>query len=286
MSDKWIKCIARGGNMMATTITAADLIEDARKRHRLGPAETRALGESLMAGLLLASNLKHGDRISISIRGDSFLRQAVVDANPDGTVRGFIISSDLARDTDGSRGPWQNGLLSIVRLRADEKEPYTGTVPNVTGHLAKDLTFYLSQSEQIPSAVGLAVNVTDKGAVDAAGAFMIQVMPGASMEEIKSVEQHINELQSLASHITKDSDPTKLLAHLFSDVTFTILEERPLKFECTCSRDRVVRALKLIGRTELQDMLNKDKGAAVNCDFCETKFSFNATELQAIIDEI
>lgn len=286
MSDKWIKCIARGGNMLATTITAADLIEEARKRHRLGPAETRALGEALMAGLLLASTLKSGDRISISVKGDNFLRQAVVDANPDGTVRGFIISSDIVGNPDVSRGPWQNGLLSVVRLKQNEKEPYTGTVPNVTGHLAKDLTFYLSQSEQIPSAVGLAVNLDDKGSVSTAGAFLIQVMPGATMEEIKSVEKHITEIQSLASHITKDSNPIKLLAHLFSDMTFTILDERPLTFECTCSKDRVKRALKLVGRAELSDMLAKDKGADVNCDFCGTKFSFNAAELQGLINEI
>lgn len=272
---------------MATTISAADLIEDARKRHRIGPTETRALGEALMAGLLLASNCKTGDRVSISVKGDNFLRQAVVDANPEGTVRGFIISSDIAGNTDFKLGPWQNGLLSVVRLRSNEKEPYTGTVPNVTGHLAKDLTFYLSQSEQIPSSVGLAVNIDEKtGAVTSAGAFLIQVMPGATLEEIKSVEQHIHEIHSLASHITKDFDPTKLLAHLFSDVTFTILESRPLQFECTCSKDRVIRALKMVGPTELQDMLLTDQGADVNCDFCGNKFNFSASDLQALIDEI
>src|SRR5690242_11329079 len=119
MSDKWIKCIARGGNMLATTITAADLIENARQRHRLGPAETRGLGEALMAGLLLASTCKQGERVSISVKGDNFLRQAVVDANPSGTVRGFIISRDIARESDTTRGPWQNGLLSVVRLKVN-----------------------------------------------------------------------------------------------------------------------------------------------------------------------
>lgn len=286
MADKWIKCIARGGNMLATTITAVDLIEDARKRHKLGPAETRALGEALMAGLLLASNCKAGDRVSISVKGDNFLRQAVVDANPTGSVRGFIISSDLVRNVDRTRGPWQNGLLSVVRLRSNEKEPYTGTVPNVTGHLAKDLTFYLTQSEQIPSAVGLAVNLDETGAVQSAGAFLVQVMPGATDEEIRSVETHISEIQSITTHLTQDNNPTKLLAHLFSDVTFTIIDERPLSFECNCTKDRVKRALKMVGKPELLDMIAKDRGAEVNCDFCGEQFKFSDSDLQEIIEEI
>jgi len=286
MSDKWIKCIARGGNLTATSISAAKLIEDARKRHRLGPAETKALGEALMAGLLLASNSKQGERVSLSIKGDHFLKQAIVDADPLGQVRGFVISRDLATDPDETKGPWQNGLLSVVRLRLNEKEPYTGTVPNLTGHLAKDLTFYLTQSEQIPSAVGLAVNLNDKGNIQSAGAFLIQVMPGAEPHEIQQVEKNLNALQGLAGKLEKDADPTHLLAQIFQDITFTILEEKPLQFECNCSRERVSRALKMLGTTELEDMAKKDDGAEVHCDFCATNYNFSAEELGALIEEI
>lgn len=286
MSDKWIKCIAIGGNMMATTITASDLIEDARKRHKLSRAETHGLGEALMGGLLLASTCKHGERVSLSIKGDRFFRQAIVDALPSGKVRGFIIARELEEDIDINMGPWQHGLLSVVRQKLNEKEPYVGTVPIITGYLAKDLTFYLTQSEQVPSAVGLAVNVGDNGSVESAGAFLVQAMPGATKKEITSVENNINHLQSLAAKIAKDSDPTRLLAQLFSDMTFTILDERPLQFECTCSKQRVTDALKMLGRAELQDMLAKDKGAEVGCDFCSTKFSYDAKELQALIDSL
>jgi molecular chaperone Hsp33 len=283
MADKWIKCIAPGGNMVATAITGADLIEDARKRHRLGPAETKALGEALMAGLLLASTCKKGERVSLSVKGDHFLRQAIVDANPEGTVRGFVVSRDLAGTSDSTRGPWQNGLLSVVRLKLKEKEPYTGTVPVVTGHLAKDLTFYLSQSEQVPSSVGLAVNLGEDGRVESAGAFLVQVLPGATMTEIAAVEENIQELESLAKAIRADSDPTRLLARIFDEMPFTILEEKPLVFECTCSRKRVTRALLLLGQAELQDMLEKDNGAKIHCDFCGTSFNYDAEELKNLL---
>lgn len=285
-NDKWIKCIARAGNLNATAITAKDLIENARKRHKLGSAETKALGEVLMAGLLLASTCKTGERVSISVKGNGVFRQAIADADPSGNVRGFIVSTDIAGELDQKMGPWQSGLLSVVRLKKNEKEPYVGTVPIITGHLAKDLTFYLSQSEQIPSAVGLAVNLDEEGKVESAGAFLVQVMPGASKAEILMVESNIDHLESLASRIEEDSDPTKLLGRIFEDLSFALLEERRLRFECNCSKDRVTRALKLVGKAELNDMIAKDNGAEVNCDFCGSKFSYSADDLQKIINDI
>lgn len=284
MSDKWIKCIAIGGNLVATSITAQDLIEDARKRHKLNRVETRVLGECLMGGLLLASTAKPGERVSLSLKGDKFFRQSMVDASPSGKVRGFVISKDFEGDIDVNQGPWQHGLLSVVRQKLNEKEPYVGTVPIVTGYLAKDLTFYLSQSEQIPSSVGLAVNVAKDGHVESAGAFLVQVLPGATKKEIDLLEQNINQLQSLASTVANDSDPTKLLAQIFDEVSFTILDERPLRFECTCSKEKVSRALMLLGRAELEVMLEEDQGATVNCDFCATSVVLNETELQELID--
>lgn len=286
--DRWIKCISQGGHLNATAIKGTALIQEAARRHRQSPAEIKALGEAMLAGLLLASASRPGERVSLSVRGDKFLRQAVVDATPHGTVRGFVITRDLVGELDQTRGPWQNGLLSVVRSKegaadAVPGEPYVGTVPNVTGHLAKDLTFYLTQSEQVPSSVGLAVNVDAKGVVESAGAFLIQVMPGAGEREVRMVEQNINALQSLASQIQTSADPTVLLAKIFNDITFMILEERPLKFECNCSRERVARALRMLGKEELLDMIDSDRGAQVHCDFCAKDYNFAVEDLAGII---
>lgn len=295
-NNKWIKSIAKGGNVAATAIIATELVEDARIRHNLqrtgdpkSPSEAKALGEALIAGLLLASNCKSGERISLSVKGDHYLKQTLVDANPNGTARGFVLArtdqstNSFPDSTDKTKGPWQNGLLSVVRLKQNEKEPYVGTVPTVTGHLAKDLTFYLLQSEQIPAAVGLAVSQDKTGKIDAAGGFLVQVVPGATRKEITRIEQNINKLQALAKEIAKNQDPTVLLGQIFDDMTFMILEEKPLRFECTCSKDRILRALNLLGPVELMDMMSKDHGAKVHCDFCSKLYDLSEKDLSDII---
>lgn len=279
MADRWVKCIARSGNLRATAITAADLVESARRRHKIGYAETKGLGEALMGGLLLASTCKRGERVSLSIKGEKFFRQAMVDASPSGTVRGFVVAKELQESIDPELGPWQTGLLSVVRLKENEKEPYVGTVPILTGFLAKDLTFYLSQSEQIPSSVGFAIDIGADGKVENAGAFLVQAMPGATEEDRAAVEQNISAIQW-------DADPTKLLAQIFQDTTFSLLEEKLLSFECNCSKDRIIRALKMLGRAELEDMVDKDKGAEVHCDFCSENYHFSIPELETVLGEM
>ncbi len=279
---------------MATAITAKTLIDEAQKRHALAhptnkshPSPVQALGESLIAGLLLSSNCKAGERISLSVKGEGFLKHVLVDALPDGSVRGFLISRAAeVPPVDSTLGPWQKGLLSVVRLKLGEKEPYVGTVPIVTGHLAKDLTFYLLQSEQIPAAVGLAVNFDRSGKVESAGGFLVQVVPGASKKEIARIEQNINKLQSLAREIAKNSDPTVLLGQIFDDMTFIILDEKPLRFECSWSKERIVRALMLLGKDELRDMMSQDHGAKVHCDFCSKLFDISESELDQIIKQL
>lgn len=278
-TDKWVKCIAKGGNMIATAITAKGLVEEGRRRHKTRGAETRGLGEALLGALLLGSTCKTGERVSLSLKGNKFFRQAIADATPEGTVRGFVIAKEYEGDLNFELGPWQEGLLSIARLKANEKEPYVGTVPLITGHLAKDLTYYLSQSEQIASSVGIAVNVADDGHIKEAGAFLVQALPGADKREVDLVDRNIQHLQSLAARLSSDTDPTKLLATIFDDTSFVIIGEQALKFECNCSRDRVIRALAMVGKAELDDMAAKDKGATVTCDFCGEVYTITEKEL-------
>lgn len=291
--DKWIKCIAQGGNIHATVIVAKDFINEARKKHGLGKLETKRLGEAMLAGLLLSSTMKQGERLSLSIKGDHVLKQVVVDVDPnhffeDGiaaSTRGFLITREVTVESDPEKGPWQNGILTLVRLKLDQKEPYVGSVPVLTGHVAKDITFYLSQSEQIPSAVGIAINMNDDGEVTSAGAFIAQVMPGALPAEVKILEMNLFSMEKFEKQLENGSGPTQILENVFTDMAFTETEERPIRFFCECTRVRVMNAIMLLGKTEILDMIEKDNGAEVRCDFCSVNYKFNIQELEALIPE-
>lgn len=289
-ADRWIKIIASSGSVRGVAIQATQLVQSMADLHGASGKVAEGFGEAIMGALLLSSYSKQGERINLNIQGSGYVRQALVDAYPDATVRGYVVgrstAPDLATVEGPETGPWGTGVLSVLRTKTEDRnQPYIGTVPMITGHLAKDLTFYWVQSEQVPSAVGLAVIMKD-AKVLAAGGFLIQAMPGATPTEISTIEQHIHEIQSLAGELAEDADPLHLLSRIFQSTAFAILEERPLTFKCNCSWERVYRALTLIGVEELKAMLKEDQKASVRCDFCTKDYEVEAEELQQMIDKV
>jgi molecular chaperone Hsp33 len=284
-SSRWIKCISTHGNIRGVAIEATELVQSLADLHNLKGHAARGLGEAIMGALLISSYCKQGQRINLNIQGTGYFQQALVDAFPDGTVRGYIIERDVIGNLDPEIGPWGTGLLSVLRTKDEAGgKPYIGTVPLLTGHLAKDLSFYWVQSEQIPSAVGLAVNL-EGDRVTSAGAFLVQALPGASPAEVKMVEQHIQEIHSLAERMAEDSRPLQLLSQIFQSTAFMVVEERELHFKCNCSWDRVQRALALIGVEELNSMLLEDQLAVVRCDFCEKEYRVDESMLKQLIQQ-
>lgn len=284
-SDRWIKCIASQGNIRGVAIHATALARSMAQMHGLKGAPAQALGEAVIAALLVASYCKNKERINLNIQGSGNIKQALVDAYPDGTVRGYVLErgADEISIEFEKQGPWGAGVLSILRTKQEQNEqPYIGTVPLLTGHLAKDLTFYWAQSEQVPSAVGLAVQMNGDE-IAAAGGFLVQAMPGASAEELNSIEGHINEIDSLAQQLAENANPLALLSQIFQDSTFILVEEKELQFRCDCSWERVNRALTLVGVAELQSMLSEDSSASVRCDFCAKEYLVDADGLKKLI---
>ena len=286
--DQWIKIIATTGNIRGVAIQAGTLVQSLCELHQVNGNAAQGFGEAIMGALLISSYCKSGERVNLNIQGSGYIRQALVDAYPDGSVRGYVSARteepDLSTAEGEPIGPWGAGMLSVLRTKEGQAQPYIGTVPLVTGHLAKDLTFYWAQSEQVPSAVGLAVNF-ENGKVVNAGGFLIQALPGASPVEVAAIERHINDLESLASQIAKNADPLLLLSHIFQSMAFVIIEKKALSFKCQCSWERVQRALALVGVSELQAMLKEDNKAVVRCDFCTKEYEVGSEELQEMIDD-
>ncbi len=287
--SRWIKCISTHGNLRGVALQASDVVRDLTDRHGLKGMGSRGLGEAAVAALLVASSCRQGERVNLNIQGSGFFQQGLVDAYPEGIVRGYVVERPGAHSEEflriaGDLGPWGTGILSVLRTRLEEaNRPYIGTVPLVTGHLAKDMTFYWVQSEQIPSSVGIAINLDEDGRISSAGGFLIQALPGASIAEVKEVEVHIQEIQSLAERIAHEENPIHLLSQIFQSTAFMVVDERPLRFECNCSWTRVERALTLLSGSDLRAIIRDDGKASVRCDFCASEYLVEAAMIEKMI---
>lgn len=278
------------GTIRVFACITTELVNKAQQIHHTYPVATAALGRTLTAAAMMgASGLKNeDDSMTIQIKGDGPLGFVVAVTGADAKVRGYVANPYVERplnekgklDVGGAIG---QGYLSVVR-DLGLKEPYVGQVPLVSGEIAEDITMYYAQSEQTPTATGLGVLVDTDNSCIAAGGFMIQLMPGATDETAKKLEEILDKIPPVTTMIHEGATVDDLIFAVTDgfDMLIENKEEHPA-YECKCSKERMEQALISIGEEELRGIIEEQGEAELNCQFCDNKYKFNKEELEELL---
>ena len=165
------------------------------------------------------------------------------------------------------------------------KEPYRGMVQLVSSEIGEDLAVYLTESEQIPSAVGLGVFVESDNSVSAAGGFLIQALPPGDDRLVDTLMERIGALPSLTSMLRSGITPEALLERLFDGIPYTTLEKRELAFVCSCSQERIEKVLLSLGESDLAELSAQQQETTVTCEFCRKEYRFDRNEIGRLLAE-
>lgn len=290
MEDYLVRAVTREGHIRGLACVTTRLVNEVNRKQGTSPTAIAALGRALTGGALMGALLKTGQRVALKFEGNGPLRKILVEADSDGTVRGTVGKHDAdlplrdgKLDVAGALG--RAGFLTITKdLRL--KEPYSGTVQLYTSEIAEDLAFYLTESEQVPSAVGLGIYVEKDGAVSAAGGFLVQSLPPSDDEVINRLTRQIQAMPPITEFLRNGGTPEELLDLIFSDIPFDVFEKRPLSFKCSCSNERVINALVSLGQEELGAMIEKEEAIAVTCEFCRQAYTFSREELSGLLKKV
>ena len=274
------------GQARAILIESTAMVQRARDVHGLSRIATAALGRTLTAAAMMGSMLKGDDEsITVSIRGGGPIGTVMAVAHGDCAVKGYVDHPEIDLPRTGPKLPvgaavGRDGKLTVIKdLRL--REPYVGQVNLVSGEIAEDFAMYFTASEQTPSLVSLGVLVSDEK-VESAGGLIVQMMPGASEAAIQSVEMSAGMFMDISGTMKAyhlDDAVGQLLMHLQPE----ILDRRQPAYACDCSRERIERALISLGRDELADMIRTQKGAEVDCHFCNKRYAFSEEDLKTLL---
>ena len=292
MSDQLIRAISRDGYVKAAAVSTRGLTERARQIHKTLPVATAALGRALAAASMMGNALKEdGESVTLQIKGGGPLGTVLAVSDNAGNVRGTVDEPavDLPLRPDGKldvgAAVGHEGTLTVIR-DLNMKEPYVGSVGLLGGEIAEDLAAYFAESEQIPTACGLGVLVDRDQSVLAAGGYLIQLLPGAGEDVIAKVEGSILAAGPVTALLREDPDPETMLRKALSDFDLEILEKSPIGYRCTCSRERMERALISLGAEELQTMIDEQGHADLTCRFCDNVQHFSREDLEAMVEGI
>lgn len=289
MTDYMVRIITESENIRALACITTGLVDEACRRQGTWPTASAALGRALTAGTLMGALLKTGQRVALRFEGNGPLRKVLVEAESNGDVRGRIGNPEVNLVTplgklDVANALGKAGFLTVTK-DLGLKEPYSGMVQLMSSEIAEDLAYYLTESEQTPSAVGLGVFVEPDNRVSAAGGFLIQCLPPADEEVIDRLMERLEQMPPLTRLLREGATPETLLENLFQGIAYRSLEKRALAFRCSCSREKIERAIISLGFAEISSMFDSEDETVVTCEFCQESYCLSRKDLMRLRDE-
>jgi molecular chaperone Hsp33 len=292
--DALVRTISRSGGVAVKALMASELVSQGLSFRPFAPTAGNAFGRALMGALLIAVGSAADDAdeddvesVQLQFRGDGPLGSLTAIADSRARVRGIVQHPETEKHhSDGSlniAGAIGLGPLNVVRHRPRWRAPYTGTVPLVSGEVAGDLTLYLTESEQTPSAMGLGVAFGPQMIDVAACGFLVQALPGATDEELAQIEDNVSAMPGLATLLEGPVDAHEIIDRLLLRLGSRERHTMNPRFECPCSRDRALRTLSLLEHEEIETMIRKKQSQEIICEFCGHAYQIESSEMHALL---
>jgi molecular chaperone Hsp33 len=286
--DYLVQASALGGRVRAFAIDATGVVEEVRRRHDTIPVVSAALGRLTTGALLFGAMLKEDDHlVTLRMQGDGPAGTLLATANGTGGVRGLVNNPqpEVEQVRNGklnvSGAVGSSGYLTVTR-DLGMSQPYVGTVEIVSGEVGEDLAHYFARSEQVPTAIGIGVFVAADGTVEAAGGYLVQLLPDVSDSEAEKIEKIIQALPHPTTMLRSGESPESILQRIFGD-DHQVLNTRDVRFECPCSTERAERAIMLLGADAVAEMIEEGQergGAEVVCEFCTERYLITTERLE------
>lgn len=230
------------------------------------------LGELMAAAALLIATLKFEGSMVLQMQGEGEVKLLVVEATSKRTLRamakwdGELTASNFTELLGDGR------LVITLDPSSADKQAYQGIVPLQGADVAAALMHYMKQSEQLDTHIVLAADE------DCAAGMLIQKLPDQIDGDPDAWNRATHLAATLKSAELLTLDNGLILHRLFHEEDLRVFDSERLRFECTCSRPRVADMLKMLGREEIESVLQEQSEIEVHCEFCNRHYRFDAID--------
>ena len=144
--------------------------------------------------------------------------------------------------------------------------------------MAAAVQTYFEQSEQLNTRLWLFANETS------AAGLLIQELPAQNGEydDWQRIELFANTITEQEA-LTLDCE--ELLYKLFNEEHLRLFDAEPVAFQCACSKHRIERTLRAMGREELESILLEFGHIEVDCEFCNEHYHFDCVDVETLLSQ-
>ena len=243
------------------------------------PAAAELLGEAAAAAALFTGHAKVDGRLSVQLRADSAIRTLFAECTAAGTLRGIVRVSEAVAEgramppSRDLRALGDDAVLAITienpALGSHEPMRYQGLVALDASRLDEAFEDYFRQSEQLPTRLLLACDG------HRAAGLMLQKLPGDD-GDVDGFQRIGALFDTLGGEELLALAPSEVVHRLFHEESPQLLGEKPLRFACSCSQQRVEAMLVSLGEQEARAAVDAGHGqASIHCEFCGHEYRFD-----------
>ncbi len=268
------------------------------KNHNYPKAIENMLGELVAVSVVLSASLKFKGSLILQIKGDGPVSLMTAECTHELNVRATAVFDKTKHIQENSsfqelvneKGRGRFVIILDPQNRLPGQHPYQGIIELSGQSIAQAIENYMQQSEQLKTRLWLQSDH------ESTGALLLQQMPneGGKLDSATTVETH--ETQAQWNHLTLlcntlkpkellENSPETIARHLFWQEPNQTLSIRPAHFFCTCSREKVAKILKGLGKEEIEDALKTQKSLSINCDYCNTTYAFDSIDCAALFSD-
>jgi molecular chaperone Hsp33 len=287
------------GRLVRLTASVTEIIE----RHNDPEPVGVLLAEAMAAAVALASGLKYKGVFTLQVQSKGPVHMLVTDVTSDGNLRGCAkfdadaVTAEMERVKQSGHMPHLTGTGGHLAFTVDQgpdTERYQGIVELSGESLADAVHHYFRQSEQLESALKVAVAAPQApGNPWIATALLLQRMPEegglirlAPKEELDDAWRTAVILMGSVTNselLDLSLAPERLLTRLFITVGVVPAARRPIRAKCRCSRERSEGIIASFPMEEIRSFAEKGK-IHMTCEYCRTDYEFSVDELEAMAE--
>ena len=283
MSDRLCRGLVPSRGLRAVFVRVGDTARMARMLHGLYPTSARLFAEALAAGALVGALQKDEGRVNLQLECDGPLGGLFVDADAGGNVRGYVRRPGVHFPGDPARGAHAalggSGYLSVLRDLGGGQH-YRSAVELQALDVAGDLRRWFASSEQVATALGLAVVPRgDEPLGDVAG-LLVQRLPDGDDAAVEEARRRIAD-GALDRAVAAGLAAQEIIAAIAGH-GFDLLADVEVAYRCGCSAERARVAVSALGPDGVADVIAKEREAVITCEFCRTRYVVTEAELRDI----
>lgn len=279
-----IRGISRNARFFIADTT--DIVQEAMNIHKYDKYSMDIFGKLINLAVVMGATLKGEDKLTLRTDTKGYIENIIVNTNSNGDIKGYLVNTSDENYTELGKGSMR--IIKDMGL----KEPYTAITNIDYMTLANDISYYFYNSEQIPTVIAFAVDFTNDNQILCSGVYMVQLLPNAEEEFIAKLEQKIQAIRPMNELMKGGMSLERIVELLYDDMSteekssveeYQILEEKEIRYECDCNKDRFCRGLMTLGKDELIKIFEEEEKIETECQFCSKKYKFTKEDFKDIL---